>query len=335
MDSRVLVATAAVVTATLCSSLAGATTPADRCEARKQRAAGAYAICRARSYARGVIKGVTRPFFRNAMSSSAKSGSPQRTDFRDCARHPAIPVLFNLSSRSAAADVALQLSGGTFPQCGDGVRNLSEQCDGNDLAGQQCAAFGFLGGNLTCSASCTFDVSQCGGHELPATGQTTVYVIGDDGDVQSGSPLAFVDNGDGTITDLNTRLMSGKKGRQRRICASKDMNAVWDHLLPGSIWQWIAQVNSENGTGFAGHAVWRLPECERTPKHRELRPRPDSLAVCGNIGVQPRLHARVYHQRLQLHRPLSLLVVHNRCEWNRGSRVGGRFQQWRGVPWRG
>jgi hypothetical protein len=46
---------------------------------------------------------------------------------------------------------------------------------------------------------------------LPATGQTTSYVAGDDGETRAGAPLRYRDNGDGTITDKNTKLMWEKK----------------------------------------------------------------------------------------------------------------------------
>ena len=46
---------------------------------------------------------------------------------------------------------------------------------------------------------------------VPASGQTTSYGTGSDGDVQAGASLAYVDNGDGTITDNNPGLMWEKK----------------------------------------------------------------------------------------------------------------------------
>jgi hypothetical protein len=46
---------------------------------------------------------------------------------------------------------------------------------------------------------------------LPATGQTTSYVAGDDGAIRAGAPLKYRDNGDGTVTDENTNLMWEKK----------------------------------------------------------------------------------------------------------------------------
>lgn len=46
---------------------------------------------------------------------------------------------------------------------------------------------------------------------VPATGQTTSYGPGSDGDLRAGDPLRYLDNADGTITDLNTGLMWEKK----------------------------------------------------------------------------------------------------------------------------
>ena len=106
-------------------------------------------------------------------------------------------------------------TGGTFPHCGDGSINAAgEQCDGSDLGGETCASLGFLGGTLACDASCQFDTSGCRVCEagaLLSTGETTCWddsgnVIacagtGQDGDTLKGVPLAYVDNGDGTITD--------------------------------------------------------------------------------------------------------------------------------------
>jgi hypothetical protein len=46
--------------------------------------------------------------------------------------------------------------------CGDGYVTAGEDCDGSDLGGQDCKAFGFYGAaGLQCTSSCTFDVSVC------------------------------------------------------------------------------------------------------------------------------------------------------------------------------
>lgn len=48
-----------------------------------------------------------------------------------------------------------------LPTCGDGTRNGGEACDGNDLGGATCATVGFDTGQLSCTASCTHNTSQC------------------------------------------------------------------------------------------------------------------------------------------------------------------------------
>jgi len=55
---------------------------------------------------------------------------------------------------------------------------------------------------------CPIDPGLC---ELPATGQKITYGFGDDGSLRTGATLAYTDNGDGTISDLNTGLIWEKK----------------------------------------------------------------------------------------------------------------------------
>jgi len=46
--------------------------------------------------------------------------------------------------------------------CGNGVIDAGEQCDGADLQGFDCASLGLNGGTLNCDAMmCTFDTSMC------------------------------------------------------------------------------------------------------------------------------------------------------------------------------
>jgi hypothetical protein len=45
--------------------------------------------------------------------------------------------------------------------CGNNIREDGEQCDGPDLGASSCSVIGFDGGPLSCTPSCTFEVSLC------------------------------------------------------------------------------------------------------------------------------------------------------------------------------
>ena len=45
--------------------------------------------------------------------------------------------------------------------CGDNKLNAEEECDGTDLGSVTCTSLGYYDGNLVCSDSCTFDLSDC------------------------------------------------------------------------------------------------------------------------------------------------------------------------------
>ena len=45
--------------------------------------------------------------------------------------------------------------------CGNGVREVGEECDGGDLGGATCLSLGYSGGSLGCASDCTFDRSGC------------------------------------------------------------------------------------------------------------------------------------------------------------------------------
>jgi hypothetical protein len=51
--------------------------------------------------------------------------------------------------------------GGNEPVCGNGVREGTEECDDPDYGGLDCTDFGFTGGTLTCSGSCTIGTGSC------------------------------------------------------------------------------------------------------------------------------------------------------------------------------
>jgi hypothetical protein len=106
---------------------------------------------------------------------------------------------------------------------------------------------------------------------FPASGQTQPSAsdlndgmsgqvpVPDDGAIQAGKPLGFRDNEDGTITDLNTGLMWEKKGLASGL-HDVDESYVWSgDGSQETIWDWLADVNAEDGVGFAGYDDWRIP----------------------------------------------------------------------------
>ncbi|MEM7153176.1 MAG: hypothetical protein AAF799_10045 [Myxococcota bacterium] len=46
-------------------------------------------------------------------------------------------------------------------RCGDGMVTGNEECDGDNWNGQDCTAFGFVGGELVCNRLCNFEFDLC------------------------------------------------------------------------------------------------------------------------------------------------------------------------------
>jgi hypothetical protein len=98
------------------------------------------------------------------------------------------------------------------------------------------------------------------GHGVPATGETTDWGPGSDGNLHKGAPRSFTDNGDGTTTDNATGLMWENKSRDGGI-HDADQTFTWGtsgNVMDGTISTvFLATLNS--GSGFAGHTDWRIP----------------------------------------------------------------------------
>jgi len=78
--------------------------------------------------------------------------------------------------------------------------------------------------------------------------------------VRAGGALRYQNNGDGTISDLNTGLIWEQKIRD--IATAQGNHDVtrtffWDSAA-SSIWDWLEQVNTEGGTGLGGYNDWRV-----------------------------------------------------------------------------
>ena len=197
----------------------------------------------------------------NLCGNGAKDGI-ESCDGDDLGGASCISLGFVGGSLACGAGCRFDTTGCVPTLCGNGVKDGSESCDGSDLGGQTCASLGYaLNGTLTCTAGCGFDPSGCVGQTFSETGQTACYDsfgaatpcagTGQDGDVRAGAPLAFIDNGDGTITDLNTHLMWEKKSDDASI---HDRDNVYSWTSAFGVF-----IHGLNVANFAGHNDWRLP----------------------------------------------------------------------------
>lgn len=134
--------------------------------------------------------------------------------------------------------------------CGNGVIDPDEDCDLGTLNGQTCLTQGltqgFAHGTLACGAGCTFDTSKCN--------------------------IRYVGNGDGTLTDNQTRLQWKKKTGtpgEAIVCPGgapcgnpHDVNNIYTWSDTGSAPDgkvFTDFVVALNTSGLAGHDDWRLP----------------------------------------------------------------------------
>jgi hypothetical protein len=174
---------------------------------------------------------------------------------------------------ASAALATLLMARGAMGQCcgdcnGDGQVTIDEIITAVTRALNGCENDGVCnastcGAHLAqCQSALSTCQSQSGGQQFPATGQTTCWgtsdnVIacggtGQDGEIQAGGALAYVDNGDGTISDVNTHLMWEKKSADGGI-HDQSNTYVWADAFS----TFIGGLNA--GAGFAGHTDWRLP----------------------------------------------------------------------------
>jgi len=151
---------------------------------------------------------------------------------------------------------------------GDGTVTVNEIVSSVNRALTQCSDDGICTME-SCPAKltqCQSDLASCqsqpGGQRFPASGQTTSYGPGSDGDVRAGAALSYTDNGDGTITDHNTGLMWEKKDDSGGI-HDKDNYYTWGmdsspYTMNGTmVTGFLATLN--RAPCFAGHCDWRIP----------------------------------------------------------------------------
>ena len=83
----------------------------------------------------------------------------------------------------------------TVADCGNGVVNSGEQCDGSNFGNFNCAGLGFNGGTLSCNASCQYQTSSC--ISTAYTASTTQIM-----DFSSGGDFTFTSNSTDVLFDF-------------------------------------------------------------------------------------------------------------------------------------
>jgi hypothetical protein len=101
--------------------------------------------------------GVSSAASTNAMTSSDPSDA--QTDSSGSGTQGTGPSSVSASAEADATAGSSAEVGGE--DCGNGMVDGAEQCDGAELGGNDCVSAGFVGGAVACTAACTLDTSDC------------------------------------------------------------------------------------------------------------------------------------------------------------------------------
>ena len=115
-----------------------------------------------------------------------------------------LTTLFLMAGAAALTGCAKAQTGST---CGDGIRQLYEECEGTNLAGQSCASLGLGAGTLACSSDCTFDTHACSAQGRCGDGIRQSGEQCDDGE----------DNGPDGACSENCQFNENFTGNARRV----------------------------------------------------------------------------------------------------------------------
>jgi hypothetical protein len=238
------------------------------------------------------------------------------------ATHVVLVVLIGLAS--IGTGMALATSGG-LPLCQKDLstcQSSDQMCDtslvicDSDLSTSN-SSLSTCNSNLS---TCNSNLSSCeaSDQKFPASGaqRDTYPAPADDGALQKGAPLSYTANGDGTITDNNTKLMweakdgcdgtnsasdlhdgdnyyqwagqcssSGDVCEANADCLSSETCNITDGQGTGyTIFTWVAALNAAK---FAGYDDWRIPnvrEMQSIVDYGLVDPAIDFVFTLGGAG---------------------------------------------------
>jgi hypothetical protein len=233
--------------------------PAVKCEADKNKFAGKYAFCRQKAEA-FLVKTQDAGKYGEMLAKCDETLNEKWDKIELKAGTACVdsvlsdPDLIDFVTAHADA-VAAALAGGalaTAPDdCGNAVVDAGESCDFGTLGGGTCdSATGSAQpyGTLSCGSGCSYDTSGC-------------------------SASRYVDNGDGTVSDLQTGLMWQQTDDAGGL-TDKDNLYIWStgtNEMDGTAFTvFLSGLNggdAASGAGpttgcYAGHCDWRLPLIE-------------------------------------------------------------------------
>lgn len=199
----------------LLASTAWGVSPADKCEASKLKIAGKYGFCRLKAEAKAV-KTATVPDYSKCDSTIAlKWPQAEMVAGGACPSNGDQGTIQGLIEEHADT-LAGALNGGALPQTDNGQR----------LKTGQTICYNGSGATIACAGT------------------------GQDGDLKKGLARSYLDNGNGTVTDLKTGLMWEKLSNDGST-HDVDNTFTWTNAF--------TKVTGLNMAAFAGHADWRLP----------------------------------------------------------------------------
>lgn len=209
---------AAAAAAMLLTGTALAATPAQNCASNKNKEAGKYAGCRQSAEAKFVLTG----------DDAARTAALARCAEKYEVRWPQIE----------------DQAGGTCPSTGDQTA-IQQHLDTTTTDVAAALAGGLLAGQAQRLKTGQTQCWNSAGQLVSCAG------TGLDGELQYGLERAYVDNGDGTITDTKTGLMWEKLSRDGGIHDKENVYG-WPEAFS-------VKIAGLNALQFAGYSDWRLP----------------------------------------------------------------------------